>query len=619
MKERNIQIALIILFIITTTPVLVSLPSYQLDPSWVAILNWTFGKNIEFGKDIIFTTGPLGFMLYPMGQFWVVFIHNILISLILIPFFKIKDKMSAILLLFFILATALLGIFNSIQYIISIIMVLFVFRAKEDKKYYLYLVYAVLVTVPMVFIKFNNVALLLFSVILADIAMFKDSKKIFATPLFIAWLTLFWVITGQPIENLPLFFKSSLEIVRGYNDAMVSGEQFPIANFITVIFLIIFTIFHTIKFAFKKINGNFKKIILLLSILAPLYIAFKFGFVRHDSGHVDVCYFAIMLINAFMSITIYKDKLTTLMSKKNMKYVGLLLGLVFLVFIVDKSDSKIMKNVLVLTGNMDGQIYQAKESVAFYKGMFDNETIDSYPFYQGAIIASGLNYKPRPVIQSYSAYTKELREINSLSLLKDDAPENILFAVQEIDKRLPTSMDSPSWVHILNRYELVNSFNKIGVLELHFKKKDKDKFDNLTFKEISSKEYAFNEIIEVPKNEQQVFVSMKLKKSLSGKLMSFLFRGPLYRINLTLTNNQTVPFRIIAGMVETPVLLSPLVYNTESFLDFYNDENKNTVDNFSITPEFPILTRSSETGFEKFMANMMTTNAFELKFYTLGK
>ena len=606
-----------------------SLPGYNLDESWIAVLNWAVGRDIEFGKDIVFTAGPLGFLFVPSSYFFTAFIYNILLSLILIPFFKIKNIISIALFVFFILAAALLGSLNSIQYIISIIMVLFAFKAKEDKRYYIYMIYAVIVTVPMIYIRVNNAALLLLAVIMTDIIIFKDSKKILATPIFIGWSILLWVLLAQPIANLPVYFSSSLEIMNGYNDAMVAGyELFPTTDFFTVVFLIFFTIFHTIKYALKEFNGNFKKIIILLSILAPLFVAFKYGFVRHDGGHVNVCYFAIILINAFMMITVYKDKITIFMDRKNMKYIGLVVGIVCACFIFYKSDSiikngliantmNIEQNLLAITGNKKGPIYQAKQSVAFYKGMFDNETIDSYPYYQGVIIASELNYKPRPVIQSYSAYTKELRELNSNHLLSDDAPENILFAVREIDKRLPTLMDSPSWIHILNRYDLVDTFNKIGTLELHFKKKDKDKFDNLTFKEISSKEYAFNETIEVPKNQSQVFVSMKLKKTAFGKLISFLFRGQLYKMNLTLANGQTAPFKIVPGMIETPFLLSPLVYDTQSFLDYYNGTNPYLVDKFSITPELQLLTKNSSTAFEKIITNMMTTNSFELKFYTL--
>ena len=631
MKERNIQIALFILFAITTTPILLSLPGYEVDPSWIAIFNWAVGREIGFGKDIVFTYGPLGFMAVPEKQFLIVFIYNLFLSLLLLPFFKVKNIISIIFCLGFILMSAIMGILDSMQYLISIIMILFAFSAKEDKKYYIYIIYAIFITVPMIYIKFSNIALLLFSMILTDIILFKDSKKILATPIFVAWLILLWMLIGQPIETLPMFFTSSLEIMSGYNDAMIATYvPFPIQIFIIIIVLIALTIFHIIKFALKEINGNINKVLLLLSILAPLFVAFKYGFTRHDSIHFRVSFYAIILINMFMAITIYKEKLISLMDKKKIKYVGFLLGVCCLVFIIYKPNSKIIKKILTpinkienstlaLTDNMDGQIYQAKQSIAFYKGMFDNETIDSYPFYQGALIASELNYKPRPVIQSYSAYTPKLRELNSNHLLKDDAPENILFAVQEIDNRLPTSMDSPSWIHILNRYRYVNSYKKTDLLELHFKKKNIDQFDNKTFKEISSKEYAYNEIISVPKNQPQLFVSMKLKKNLFGKLMSFLFRGPIYNINLTLANGQTVPFKIVPGMIETPVLLSPLVDSTESFLDFYNNENKNKVDSFSITPEFSILTKNSSTDFEKFMAKMMTTNAFELKFYTLEK
>ena len=64
----------------------------------------------------------------------------------------------------------------------------------------------------------------------------------------------------------------------------------------------------------------------------------------------------------------------------------------------------------------------------------------------------GNQWSPRPVLQSYSAYTKELSLQNAAHLLGERAPRNVLFNVQPIDNRLPSLEDGSSWPVLLANY-----------------------------------------------------------------------------------------------------------------------------------------------------------------------
>jgi hypothetical protein len=82
-------------------------------------------------------------------------------------------------------------------------------------------------------------------------------------------------------------------------------------------------------------------------------------------------------------------------------------------------------------------------------------SVDVYPSNQAIVLAHGLDYRPRPVIQSYSAQTPELAGLNAAFLRGDRAPENIFFEVKTIDGRFPSADDGLSWPELLTRYEVM--------------------------------------------------------------------------------------------------------------------------------------------------------------------
>jgi hypothetical protein len=64
MKKSTFLIMAIFLLILTTIPPLVMMfapTSDTLDTSWAWVLGYAFSNNLQWGKQIIFTYGPLGF------------------------------------------------------------------------------------------------------------------------------------------------------------------------------------------------------------------------------------------------------------------------------------------------------------------------------------------------------------------------------------------------------------------------------------------------------------------------------------------------------------------------------------------------------------------------------
>ncbi len=68
-------------------------------------------------------------------------------------------------------------------------------------------------------------------------------------------------------------------------------------------------------------------------------------------------------------------------------------------------------------------------------------TVDIYSFDQTQLLASGNRWHPRPVFQSYQAYSPELLQRNRDHLSGAQAPDHIFFRIEPIDNRLPSTED----------------------------------------------------------------------------------------------------------------------------------------------------------------------------------
>jgi hypothetical protein len=75
-------------------------------------------------------------------------------------------------------------------------------------------------------------------------------------------------------------------------------------------------------------------------------------------------------------------------------------------------------------------------------------TVDAYPTDVSALLSHGFDYEPRPVLQSYAAYTPRLSALNAAHLRGSRAPENLLLDIAPIDARLASMEDGASWIEI---------------------------------------------------------------------------------------------------------------------------------------------------------------------------
>ena len=182
---------------------------------------------------------------------------------------------------------------------------------------------------------------------------------------------------------------------------------------------------------------------------------------------------------------------------------------------------------------------------------------DIYPNDHSLLIASGNTWTPRPVVQSYSAYTKFLANVNIQYLLSDDAPVNLAFKVDPIDWRLPSGEDGVSWPVLLHNYKLSNFYRDNLIL--------KKKNDINTFPKIGaslSASFTFGEEIPVPNGNDLVFVRINFQPTNFGRVANVFYKTEDLTLHILMENETALKYRLIPDLAAAGFIVSPLIRST---------------------------------------------------------
>jgi len=84
----------------------------------------------------------------------------------------------------------------------------------------------------------------------------------------------------------------------------------------------------------------------------------------------------------------------------------------------------------------------AQESLPLVRGAIGDRTVDVYDFNTGVALLNGFRLAPRPIFQSYTAYTPGLEGWNLRFYQSDRAPDFLIWGDQRIDDRYPGQDDA---------------------------------------------------------------------------------------------------------------------------------------------------------------------------------
>jgi hypothetical protein len=210
-----------------------------------------------------------------------------------------------------------------------------------------------------------------------------------------------------------------------------------------------------------------------------------------------------------------------------------------------------------------------------------DRTIDTVSGSQAVLIHNGLNYRPRPIITSYAAYTPRLLELNADCYRGQHAPQFVLMNLMPIDGRYPASEDSGILLELLRSYRPV--LNEKGFLLL-----ERREVANAAPEPLNAREstFFFGEEVSLPDEPGLLqTVSFRFRLRGGGKLLSLVFRNPILYLNARLNTGERRRYRLVPGLAAHEFLLNPVIVASGDFVNLYKDTNKTRIVSFTITQE----------------------------------
>ena len=575
------------------------MPSIRLDASWEYVMNEAVARHLSFGKDIIFTYGPyasVSTVSYDPATARMMMGGSLFLGICYAVLFLTLARKARVWLVLAFLAYLAAFLYSReallFSYPVLLVFCAIRFAEKEDNAFSLpALIWTALAVAPLGLLPLiKGTYLILAGITYAGLFVYLLCRRRLVAAFTVllcppAACIGFWSLSGQAIGNLPRFFASLAPIVSGYTEAMGSnlGSNMEIAAYLAAAAAILVSIVTT-----QVIRGR-ARVVLFSYMGCALFLVFKGGFVRHDS-HASIAGCFIVLAALISGLLFFDSKLV----------VALFLSLLTFLFIAEiHSVNSVLDNLRRVYLDPWSRCFPLSRDAPSIALEYDRSlmnirrkapvpqlqgSVDIYPTDQSAILASGNRWNPRPMFQSYSAYVPSLLEINARHLRGDDAPDNVLFSIQPIDERLPSLEDGLSWAALLDNYTLTGFGKDLASLRRNPSIRSAGKFTA-----VDDAACQTGKPVAIPQSDSPLFARIDLRPTLLGKIVGAAFKYPKLAITVKLANGSARTYRVVANMMRTDFLLSPLVENTADFAALMRADGahlrSNKVESMMITSE----------------------------------
>lgn len=577
-----------------------------LDGSWTAVMSWAFSHGAQFGSDIVFTHGPLGFLtpvatyhpdtysLYLAAQVFL----SLVFALLAGRFARRLSTPAQIGMIVLLLAWTPLLIIDVSWYLLFALGAVLLQEIAEQPRVSaatfalaaltalalttLGLTKFTLTLLWLAFVAYGLLQLLLARRVRAAVLL-----TVFAAALYCA----LWLACGQHLSSLPPYLVRGLEISLGYGAAMSYAP--PLA--VDLCGLAVLALSGTCLLPLLLRGTSIPERVLGGFLLLILALTWKAGYTRADT-HVGIFLCSASLL-AFLSVTL----LPPVLSPPWRSWRHLSVAAVAAVGMV--VSYQVLGGLPALRSHWDYVVYSLQHVVSpgqqhalmqltwdygkrdldlpATRALVGDADVDLLMHEQGFVLLNGLRYSPRPAFQGYAASNTPLARRNEAKLLGDSAPQFLLFKLQAIDSHLPGSEDPLSQLAALRAYAPRIAEKDFVVLE---RERRAEPVRPPTEEHWRAATLG-SDIALDPATPQLLFYHVEL--SLLGRLYALLLREPELGVEVILRDGGTSRFRLPRGLGDAGTLVSPLLANGSDYLAWYSRERDPDVIRLRIVPRDP--------------------------------
>jgi len=589
------------------------LPFLELTASWQSVLEYAARSKLQFGRDIVFTYGPLGYLgtIYSQG-------HLVVQRIVFALAWAALTAWSA---------TTIVQKLSGLPKGVFIVWVLFLFsRGGMDVQAYLVLAcgYSILAEdvqqrkglssifiisfAVLSLIKFTFFMTAVASVALASLAHVgrKQVTSSLVIPLsFGTAIMISWMATGQHPANFWPWIKGSLEITGGYSEAMT---VVPITWVFRLCFLSLSLFIAAVALRITSTRLNMSSAGSLLLITFCTFLSWKHGFVRADDHVLYFIYFLPVSFGVVLAGPVRKPASSMGRLSLTLLYCAATVLCLFAMNIQKKGEvqvsfaewpGRLLYNtdhvVKSLTGNGAACFAALRNpqkrgpELPIARSLIGGSTVDVINCLQWAALANSLNYHPRPVFQGYSAYTPYLQDLNLAFFQSSDRPSYLLFNMETIDSRYVTMDDAAILPYVFKNYDLVGQEGKFLLLRAK-----KESPIDVPMKLIHEQTTSFNTKIDLSDwHNVPLLMQVDVKPTFVGRLTTFVYQSPVLSLNIH-ADDGVLSTRFIPGMAKRGFLINPLIFGNKDVANLYQGTGTRVAGISFSRSDFPLEQLSDE-------------------------
>jgi hypothetical protein len=410
-----------------------------------------------------------------------------------------------------------------------------------------------------------------------------------------AGFVLGWLAVGQALSNLGSFLTRAFTIMQGYDQTMgLEGLTTLKWRGVIALALTMGTVIirGLTTYDEGETNAGLRRLIFSGWLVALVFLVWKHGFVRADLYHMGFFFGLVAVLPLALEIA-HRSSVAASIFGRGFGVAACLVSLIALQsFFVPSLLSALAQPFRSWVGNLSSlcqpaqyrremiELQQASRDAAQLpklRKIIAQDTVDVFGQDQTYALFNGLNYHPRPVFQSFAAYNTQLMKLNEQFYLSSAAPRYVLFNLSPIDRKLPALEDARVFRTVLNNYVLVDTEGPFLLL-----KKASIRPPVVTL--LREGTARPGEPISLSEGEAAIWLEVELAATPLGELRHIFFKTPKVYLAAWRGSSRAAKNRSLAPppMLAAGFFASPLLVTRKDVQDFYERKPLNRPKAYSV-------------------------------------
>ncbi len=570
-------------------PIRYHVAASDLDGAWAVGLNYAQTHGFVHGRDVVFTYGPLSYLILPMAMgsnlglgilfqlfFWAAFIA-------LTAWIAFVRKVPLVNLLIFAIClypgTRLFWSFGYAgpDFFLSFLVLLLIAATAVTPRWYIFWIPAILLSALLLLVKLSSGISAISAVAAFPIAMFLlDRHK--AIPLLTS------VIVGVPtffiagyllyhpsFHDLLVYLKAGFETSAGHSTAMsLAGETGTLLTALAI--LAGFVLLSAVLYFARQ-----PAFAIAIACFGPLFLEFKHSFIR-EPGHIEILFSFVPL--ALLTIMLFADL------KIPVQAAALLIVSIWLtreapLYRWTEMPNAPVQKMHAFTKLFDyaglhrfleqasAQSLQSKRLPDVLLSRISNHSITIMPSQCAYGAANPIRYIPLRTLQSDQAYTTYLDRWTAEMFEGAPAPDFVLFEWDAIDGRHPLLDIPQTAVALYRNYEWDSTYGATVLLRKRSAPLD------ATLRLVQTADVQIGEPVQLRESNHPLIVRVMLKFNFPGRLRDFFFRIPEVRGILASEGTRFITARVPPLVLPGGVPVNLLPVDLNELVPLFRDNTLN--------------------------------------------